>query len=95
MKDHPEKARKIWTKINNYSFEKGIAERGLTDDEVFKLLDYPSYFKLTQQNLPKNTRLILEKFIEEKLIVETGQHYNITNLGAILFAKNLDRFDNL
>ncbi|MEO6254981.1 MAG: ATP-binding protein [Ferruginibacter sp.] len=95
LKEHPEKERKIWTKINNYTFEKGIAERGLTDDEVFKLLDYPSYYELTNQNLPKNTTLILEKFIEEKIIVADGRYYNITNLGAILFAKNIDRFDSL
>ena len=95
LKDHPEKARKIWTKINNYSFEKGISERGLTDDEIFKLLDYPSYFELTQQNLPKNTNLILEKFVEEKLITAEGQYFNITNLGAILFARNIELFDGL
>ena len=95
LKEHPEKERKIWTKINNYIFEKGIAERGLTDDEVFKLLDYPSYYELTKQNLPKNSALILEKFIEVRLIVTEGRYYNITNLGAILFAKNIESFDSL
>ena len=95
LKEHPEKARKIWSKINNYTFEKGIAERGLTEDEIFRLLDYPAYYELTKQNLPKNSGLILEKFIEEKLVTADGQFYNITNLGAILFAKNIERFDSL
>lgn len=80
LKEHPEKARKIWSKINNYTFEKGIAERGLTEDEIFRLLDYPAYYELTKQNLPKNSGLILEKFIEEKLVTADGQFYNITNL---------------
>jgi predicted HTH transcriptional regulator len=95
LKEHPEKERKIWTKINNYTFEKGIAERGLNEDEIFNYLDYPSYFPLTEQPLPKNSNLILEKFIEEKLITPDGQYYNITNLGVILFAKNVELFDNL
>ncbi len=95
LKEHPEKARKIWTKINNYSFEKGIAERGISDNEIFKLLDYPSYFLLTKQNLPNNSNLILEKFIEENIIVPTGRYYDITNLGAILFARNIEQFESL
>lgn len=95
LKDHPEKARKIWTKISNYSFEKGIAERGLSENEVLNFLDYKSYFNLTEQNVPKNIENILEKLIEEKLITDESSFFNITNLGAILFAKKLDLFESL
>jgi ATP-dependent DNA helicase RecG len=96
LKAHPEKARKIWTKISNYVFEKGIAERGLSDDDVLTLLDYPSYFELTNQRLPSNKHSILEKFINEKIITTEGsQSYAITNLGAILFAKNINTFNTL
>ncbi|MBP6431643.1 MAG: putative DNA binding domain-containing protein [Ferruginibacter sp.] len=95
LKDHPEKERKIWTKVANYTFEKGIAERGLSDDDVLNLLDYPSYFNLTKQNLPANKNAIIEKFVNEKIIIQIGQQFAITNLGAILFAKNLANFDSL
>jgi predicted HTH transcriptional regulator len=95
LKDHPEKARKIWTKVSNYTFEKDIAERGLTEDDVLTVLDYPSYFDLTNQKLPTNKNLILDKLIEEKLITKIVHEYTITNLGAILFAKNLNNFSSL
>jgi ATP-dependent DNA helicase RecG len=95
LKEHPEKARKIWTKINNYTFEKGIAERNLSADEVLKLLDYPSYFELTGLSLPGTPALILEKFAEEKLILAEGNFFHITNLGAILFARNIEHFDTI
>lgn len=95
IKDHPERERKIWTKISNYTFEKGIAERNLDEDEVLKAIDFSSYFELTQQSLPASKEAKLEKLSQEKIISDFGHGYNITNFGAILFAKNIDYFDTL
>lgn len=95
LKDHPERARKIWTKVANYTFEKGIAERDLDENQILQLLDYPSYFDLTDQPLPSNKDLIIEKLVSEKIIVESGYNYHVTNFGAILFAKNIEYFDSL
>lgn len=95
LKEHTERERKIWTKISNYTFEKGIAERNLDEDEILKVIDYTSYFDLTQQSLPSNKESILKKLTQEKIISDIGHGYSITNFGAILFAKNLDYFDTL
>ncbi|MBX9784782.1 MAG: putative DNA binding domain-containing protein [Chitinophagaceae bacterium] len=95
LKEHPERERKIWTKISNYTFEKGIAERGFDEDEILKLIDYSAYFELTEQSLPANKETILEKLIQEKIITDLGHNYSITNLGAILFAKSIDYFDSI
>jgi ATP-dependent DNA helicase RecG len=95
LKEHPERERKIWTRVSNYTFEKGIAERNLGEDEVLKIIDYPSYFELTQQGLPSNKEAIIEKLLQEKIISDVGHDFSITNLGAILFAKNIDYFDSL
>ena len=95
LKEHTERERKIWTKISNYTFEKGIAERNLNEDEILKVIDYTSYFDLTQQSLPSNKENILKKLTQEKIISDIGHGYSITNFGAILFAKNLDYFDTL
>lgn len=46
-------------------------------------------------NLPTNKSAILKKLSEEKLIVKKRDKYNITNLGASLFANNLDEFPEL
>ena len=95
LSEFPEKERKIWGKSLQKEFEIDIALKDISDDEVLKLLDYPGYFDLMKLNLPTNKEAIIEKFIEEKLIVKTHNGYNITNLGAILFAKNLNSFDKL
>jgi len=51
---------------------------------------------LLKITLPRDQTGILSRLIEEKLIArKPGGVYDITNLGAILFAKNLNRFDRL
>ena len=95
LAEHPEKERLIWTKEPSSTFEKEIAAYNVTGDEVLKLIDYPSYFDLMKIPLPDNRSLIFEKLMQEKLIVENRDNYDITNLGAILFAKELDAFETL
>jgi predicted HTH transcriptional regulator len=94
--DFPGKERKIWAKNNQSVFETELAAKNVSDDETLKILDFPSYFKLTNQNIPTSKQAILDKLQQEKLITEAaGGVYHITNLGAILFAVDLNRFDRL
>ncbi len=95
LDEFPEKARLIWTKEPPSVFEKGIAISNIEADKVLKLIDYPSYFDLMNIPLPDNRDLIFEKLQQEKLIVKKKQKFDITNLGAILFAKQLDDFESL
>ncbi len=95
LADFPEKARKIWMNTSNIVFETDYAMKNVNADQVLRLLDYPSYFTLMKINLPANKNGILNKFEEEKLITKQNGSYHITNLGAILFARQLADFDNL
>jgi predicted HTH transcriptional regulator len=93
LSDYPEKERKIWNNINRKSFEKGIAEENLTVSKVLELLDYAKYFSLTKQELPTETFQFVEKMAQHGLVKKIFENnYDITNLGAILFAKNLKNF---
>lgn len=95
LKDHHEKESKIWQKAKQTVFEKDYAIRNISADKVLKLIDYPSVFKLLGIPLPANSDAILNKLEEEKLIVKRLLKYHITNLGAILFANDLEKFENL
>lgn len=64
-------------------------------DEIFELLDYESYYKLLKQPLPIQKDLIIDHFKHEEIIKENEGNVYITNLGAILLAKNLDNFKPL
>jgi len=95
LSDFPEKERLIWTKQPVIQFENEIAAENLEIDQIFKLIDYPSYFDLMNLPLPTNKNGIVEKLISEKLIIKNTSKYAISNLGAILFAKEIEHFETL
>jgi len=95
LKDYPEKERKLWRIFNEIIFEDGIALEKIEETKIWELIDYSGYFSLMKLELPLNKEAIINKFVEEKLIIKKGKKYSITNLGAILFAKDLNKFDKL
>lgn len=92
---YPEKVRKIWLKTSEVLFEKRIALAKVNEDDVLNLLDYPTFFTMLKLNLPSNKNGILNKLEEEKMIEKHFDKYSITNLGAILFARDLLNFEKL
>ena len=96
LNDHPEKESKIWNNINRKSFEKGIAKENLTIPEVLDLLDYSKYFSLTKQETPSETLEFVAKMDQHGLVKKVFENsYDITNLGAILFARSLNNFPTI
>jgi ATP-dependent DNA helicase RecG len=78
-----------------FSYEQQIALQNQNDDEVLSLLEYDNYFRLMNKNLPDNKKGILDLFANEGMVVNSGNSWSVTNLGAILFARNLELFKNL
>jgi len=96
LKELPEKERELWRVFDRIPFEKQIAVDNLDDSEVLNYLEYTKYFELLKLPLPENRQAIMESLANDDLIkkAQNGK-YSITNLGAILFAKNLNSFSNL
>ena len=96
LKDFPDTERELWAIFSKKPFEAMIAMENVSGDFVLRELDYSSYFELLSQDLPSDKAKILEALTNDKMIItaETG-NYNITNLGAILFAKRLSDFQAL
>lgn len=96
LKDFPEKERALWRIFDQTPFEDGIATDRVREDEVLRLLDYPAYFDLLKRPLPENRGGILNALADDSLIrANEASGWNITNLGAILFAKRLEEFRSL
>lgn len=94
--EYPEKARKLWSIFSSQPFEKGIALENIKKQDIPEYLDYPKYFELTGLKLPTDLSGILQRLEAEKLIIKKpGGLYDITNLGGVLFAKNLSVFERL
>ena len=96
LKDYPEKERALWRIFDQAPFEDGIATERTTGDDALRLLDYPAYFDLLERPLPADRAAILEALSDDGLIRRSGAGgWDITNLGAVLFAKRLDAFHTL
>lgn len=96
LNDYPEKESKIWNNINKNAFERGIAKEELSVKEILETLDYSKFFSLTRQELPSKTHQFAEKMAQHGLIKKVfDDSYDITNLGAILFARNLKDFPTI
>ncbi|WP_170003229.1 ATP-binding protein [Pseudopontixanthobacter vadosimaris] len=93
LADHPERQKLLWSKLQPYAWESGVAAQFQSSDEVLAKLDHTSYFELTGQPLPDNREGIFDRLKADRLIeADVGGKWNITNLGAILFAKQLADF---
>jgi predicted HTH transcriptional regulator len=76
-------------------FHEQYALTKATTDEVLNLLNYSCYFRLSGRNFPETKAAILETLADEKFIAKQGENWNITNLGALLFAHDLTKFKDL
>ena len=69
LSEHPERERKIWQNTHHSCFETKVAKTGICEEEVLRLIDYPSVFRLLDIPLPDNRKAILDKMIQEQLII--------------------------
>ena len=96
LKETPELERKLWRIFDEIPFEELIAVEQISEGEVLRLLDYPAYFDLTELPLPENRKAIIEALMNDELIRKNASgSWDITNLGAILFAKQMSTFKRL
>ena len=96
LKDHPEIERELWRSFDATPFEDLVAAERIDASRVLTLLDYPSYFDLLTQPLPSNRNAILARLADDRMIVQNpAGGWDITNLGAILFAKDIRAFERL
>ena len=78
-----------------YQFESQTAMNNVASDDVLKLIDYDSYFTLQERRLPDTKMGILDVLVSDYLIKQARNGWEILNLGAILFAKDLKHFKTL
>lgn len=90
------KERKLWLSFETKPFELRIAKENISALEITELLDCAAYYTLMKLPLPNNREAIIHNMVEEQFIREMDNgNYEITNTGAMLFAKDLKIFDHL
>lgn len=83
----------LWRKIQHEVFEVKIAASGMQAEDTLSRLDYETYFDRQGIPVPADGEAILHYFERERLVVRQDDgFYSITNMGALLFAKDLSSF---
>jgi len=72
-----------------------FAMDGVSSQDVIQLLDTQAFFDLLKLPYPSDRSGVLDKLQSERLITEQQSGYAITNLAAILLAKDLRSFDTV
>lgn len=94
--EHREKEAELWRQFDRRPFETLVALADCDGDRVVSLLDSQAYF--TGLNLPEpaDRAGVLRKLEEDRLIQRNDAgRFDITNLGAMLYAKRLSDFPAL
>lgn len=96
LKNLPEIEKILWQNFNDTPFEKQLCASDQSGKDVLKLLDYSSYFQLLGLPLPTTPDKILDCLATEDFIhANSAGQWDITNLGAILFARDLNDFSKI
>ena len=70
-----------------------VARAGMSPEDVVSLLSTQAYFELVELPYPSTRESVLDRLQREGLIRQDGERWGVTNLGAVLFAKDLRDFE--
>ena len=94
LADSPDRQRALWDQLRPYAWETGVAQPFASEDAVLAQLDVESYFKLLRLPTPGGVERTLSALEQDRLISpDVGGKWNVSNLGAILLAKDLRDFE--
>lgn len=94
--DYPEKEAELWRLFDATPYELRTAKSNIVEDEAVRLLDYSKYYDSMELPIPRNRDKVMEDLTNEKFIRrnEAG-NWDITNLGALMIAKDFKKFEGL
>lgn len=86
----------LWDKLRHAQFEDVCVKTELRYEDIIRLLQTDAYFTLLKIPQPSDKESVIHYLIEDGIIQKQDNgFYSITNLGAILFARDLNEFARL
>lgn len=95
LQTYPEKEAKIWKKAANRNLAGLVVKEMLSAQDVVGLLSVETYFGLMKMPLPQTQNGIIERLEQEHFIKHEELGWSITQLGALLLAKDMRDFGTL
>jgi ATP-dependent DNA helicase RecG len=96
LKDHEEHERSLWLATGRRKFESAVALPHQSAEEVLAQLNTTTFYERSGQTAPTNPVEVLRRFEKLGAIREDMEGgYEITNLGALLFANDITQFPSI
>ncbi|MCJ2138383.1 putative DNA binding domain-containing protein [Methylobacterium sp. J-026] len=96
LAEFPNHERSIWVATGRRKFEDAIAVSHQSQFDVLDQLDVDAFYALLKEQKPRVPEEILRKFEMSGFVRDDMEgSYDITNLGAIVLAKDLHRFPSM
>lgn len=96
LNEYPEMTAQLWDKLRNSRFEDMTPIKDLRFADILRMIDSGVYFSLLKIPQPTGEEEVMHYLIEDGVAVKLDNGlYGITNLGAILYAKDLNAFPRL
>lgn len=96
LSEFPSMQAQLWDKLRDAKFEERAAKQDLDLQTALEYLNYPSYFELKKIPQPTDLQGIAHYMLEENILIKQDNGlYSVSNLGAILFAKQLTDFSRI
>lgn len=95
LQEYPEKEAKLWNINRQKPLNKIAIKVCRNSNEVIALLSVETYFDRLKIPMPQTSEGIIERFLSEGFIMPGELGFEITELGAILLAKDFRQFDSL
>ena len=94
--EYPEHERALWLATGRRKFEDAIALTNKSQAEILDIIDPDVHYELTSESRPKKSSEVIRAMVSAGFIVDNMDgKYDVTNLGAILLAKDLTQFPSI
>ncbi|MFT2215449.1 helix-turn-helix domain-containing protein [Rhizobium giardinii] len=94
--EFPEHERALWIATGRRRFETAVAASNVTAEDVFALLDPDPMFDLTGEPRPKSQDEVIRKMADRGFALDNLEgRFDITNLGAIMLARDVTAFPSI
>lgn len=96
LNEYPELMTQLWDKLRDNRFEDMCYVKDLRYGDVLQMIDCGAYFSMLKIPQPTEEKEVMHYLLEDGVVIRLDNGlYAITNLGAILFAKDLNIFPRL
>lgn len=96
LRDNTAVERQLWRALDETPYESQAASASMDPGEILEAIDFESFYGLQGFQIPASSDDMLENLANERLVEpqQTGR-YRVTNLGALLFARDLRKFPQI